>query len=143
MNKYKNKFEICARAVIRHNGRILVCRFLGKKYYFFPGGHIEYGETAVDALKRELREELGVKAKKCAFIGTVENIYREDGEKHHEINLVFDVSVNKIHSQSREDHIDFTFLNKEEFAIEKVLPITLQKCVIKWLKDKKIFGVTQ
>lgn len=143
MNKYKNKFEICVRAVIRHNGRILVCRFLGKKYYFFPGGHIEYGETAVEALKRELREELGVEAKKCAFIGTIENIYGEDGEKHHEINLVFDVSVDGIHNQSREDHIDFAFLDKKEFAKEKVLPIAMQKSVIKWLKDKKIFGATQ
>lgn len=143
MNKYKNKFEICARAVIRRNGKILVCRALGKSHYFFPGGHIEYGETAVDALKIELREELGVEAKKCVFIGTIENIYGEDGEKHHEINLVFDVSVDGTHSQSREDHINFNFLNKKEFTKEKVLPIALQKCVIKWLKDKKIFGVTQ
>lgn len=143
MNKYKHKIEICARAVIGHNGKILVCRALGKNHYFFPGGHIEYGETAANALKRELYEELGVRMNKCVFIGTVENIYKEDGETHHEINLVFDVSVNKIFSQSKEDHIEFIFLNKEEFSNDKVLPRALQKCAIKWLKNKKNFWATQ
>ncbi len=143
MNKYKNKIELCVRAVIRHNGKILVCRALGKNHYFFPGGHIEYGETAVNALKRELYEELGVRIKKCVFIGTVENIYKEDGETHHEINLVFDVSVDKIHAKSKEDHIEFIFLNKKEFASGKILPFVLQKSIIKWLKNKKTFWATQ
>ena len=130
MNKYKNKIELCVRAVIRHNGKILVCRALGKNHYFFPGGHIEYGETAVNALKRELYEELGVRIKKCVFIGTVENIYKEDGETHHEINLVFDVSVDKIHAKSKEDHIEFIFLNKKNSQVGKSCPLSCKRALL-------------
>ena len=74
MANYKNQFEICARAIIRHRGKILVCRAKKSKFYFFPGGHIEYGETATAALKRELKEELGVRLKRASIMGTVENI---------------------------------------------------------------------
>ena len=143
MTDYKNQFEICVRAIIRSGNKILVC--VGKKngIYFFPGGHIEYGETAEAALKRELKEELNIRIKKASFMGTVENIYKEDGQTHHEINLVFDCSVDKIHSQSQEEHIDFTLLNKNEFARIKVLPITLHKNVMKWMKNKKMFWSSQ
>ena len=143
MNICKDQFEICARAVIRHRGKILVCLAKRDNFYFFPGGHIEFGETAKDALKRELAEELGVKLKKCVCIGTVENIYKEDGQKHHEINLVFDCAVDKIHSQSQEEHIDFTLLNKNEFARIKAQPFTLHKKVTKWIKDRKMFWSSQ
>ena len=143
MTDHKNQFEICVRAIIRRGNKILVC--IGKKsgIYFFPGGHIEYGETAEAALKRELKEELNIRLKKASFMGTVENIYKEDGQKHHEINLVFDCAVDKIHSQSQEEHIDFTLLNKNEFARIKVLPITLHKNVMKWMKNKKMFWSSQ
>ena len=44
MNPYKNKFEVSLRAVVENNGKILVCRNKKRGYYFFPGGHLEYGE---------------------------------------------------------------------------------------------------
>ena len=140
-NQYKNQFELCARAVIQNRGRILICWHRLSKYYFLPGGHVDFGEAAESALVRELKEELDIKVKKISFIGLVENIYkdRNDKEKHHEINLVFNVIAEKARDKSKEDHIDFVFFNKKEFQKEKVLPVSLQKSVIKWLKDKKRF----
>ena len=53
-------------AVIRRNDKYLICqRPLHKRHgglWEFPGGKLEPGETYVDAAKRELAEELGVKA---------------------------------------------------------------------------------
>ena len=53
-----------AIALIERAGRILICRrrrdqsHAGK--WEFPGGKVERGEAALDALARELREELGI-----------------------------------------------------------------------------------
>ena len=142
--------EVCVRAVIQSKGRILVCRHKEKKYYFFPGGHVDLGEIAEVALIRELKEELDIKVKGMYFIGIVENVYierrdrhKEHRGKHHEVNLVFGVSVEKVKDKSLEDHIDFIFLDNKAFKKERVLPVTLQKNIIKWLKNKKVFWVSQ
>ncbi|MFD5828673.1 NUDIX domain-containing protein [Lentzea sp. NPDC060358] len=40
-------------------GRLLVVRSRNKKAFYLPGGKIEPDETPVEALRREVREELG------------------------------------------------------------------------------------
>jgi ADP-ribose pyrophosphatase YjhB (NUDIX family) len=135
-------FEICIRAIIQNKGRVLVCFHKKEGIYFFPGGHLEFGESIPDALFREVKEELGIKIKKFFLIGLVDNFY-EEGKKHHEINLVFHVISEKIVSESREGHISFFLFDKEKFKKEKVLPIALQKAILKWQKDKKFFWASQ
>lgn len=41
-------------------GRLLVVRARNKKAFYLPGGKIEPGESPADALRREVREELGI-----------------------------------------------------------------------------------
>lgn len=48
-----------------HDGRVLLGHRSPQKRWYpnvwdFPGGHIEPGEAAHEALRRELREELGI-----------------------------------------------------------------------------------
>jgi len=136
-------FELCIRTIIQNKGKFLVCFHKEKIYYFFPGGHLEFGESIPHALFREVKEELGIKIKKFSLIGLVDNFYEEEGKKHHEINLVFHVIPEKIASESREDHISFFFFDKKKFKKEKVLPIALQKAILKWQKDKKFFWASQ
>jgi 8-oxo-dGTP diphosphatase len=55
---------VVAAAILRADGRFLLQRRpLGKEHgglWEFPGGKIEAGESAKDALVRELKEELGL-----------------------------------------------------------------------------------
>jgi len=50
------------RSLLRWQGRILLIRHEkpGKEYWLLPGGGVNSGESLVDALRRELREELGI-----------------------------------------------------------------------------------
>lgn len=50
------------RALIQRDGNtLLICRNRGgEAYYVFPGGGVEEGENLSGALRREVREELGV-----------------------------------------------------------------------------------
>ena len=45
------------------NGRILGARSKGKDTYYLPGGKREPGESDIDTLVREIKEELSVRIK--------------------------------------------------------------------------------
>lgn len=52
--------RIVAAVTLDENGRLLVVRKRGTTAFMQPGGKIEPGEQPIEALSREVREELGV-----------------------------------------------------------------------------------
>ncbi|MCB9838540.1 MAG: NUDIX domain-containing protein [Phycisphaeraceae bacterium] len=68
-----------------------MCQNLEQGYFYLPGGHVEPGEIAAAAVKRELLEELslGAHVGDCRLMA--EQIFRQGGKARHEINLVFHV----------------------------------------------------
>jgi 8-oxo-dGTP pyrophosphatase MutT (NUDIX family) len=52
--------RIAAAVIVDGNGRVLMVRKRGTAVSMQPGGKIMPGETAVEALQREIAEELGV-----------------------------------------------------------------------------------
>ncbi|TMG77401.1 MAG: Nudix family hydrolase [Betaproteobacteria bacterium] len=61
--------DVAAAVLIRSDGAALLAQRPGDKvysgYWEFPGGKIEPGEPVVEALKREIREELGVEIERA------------------------------------------------------------------------------
>lgn len=62
----------------------------GEPFFRPLGGGIEFGERASDALRREFVEEIGAELCDERFITVLENLFRYDGQQHHELVFVFE-----------------------------------------------------
>lgn len=130
------------RGLLVHGDEIILCRTKGSDWFFLPGGHIEDGESARNALLRELHEEIGVCDYKInSFVGVCENIFKEKNECfQHEINFVFKVDVPQgLDINSNEDHIEFISIPKEDLEKYKILPEQLKEGILEWIGDEKPF----
>lgn len=135
------KIEIIARALILKRNKILLCKTIGDRHYFLPGGHLEFGESARSALSRELKEELGTKSEVGPLIGVSEHIYRAKGRKHHEINLIFKTKVGKIDLKGGEEKLKFYLRDLKEFKKIYFLPKNLKPALILYFKTKNFSGL--
>ena len=69
-----------AIAVVLHEGKVLLARRKKEPdagLWGFPGGHVEWGETAMDAAVRELLEETGVRAEAVEYLSNADVIIRK------------------------------------------------------------------
>ena len=106
--------EIIARGAFIKDGQILCVRQKeGASNIFLPGGHVDHGEAAGDALLRELREVLGLDADLGEFLGVIEHAYTPAGEARvHEINLVFSF---RIDGQSPPESLRISVSNRPDW----------------------------
>lgn len=79
----------CA-GICQHNNKILFHRPETDSDFALPGGGIDFGEAAEEALRREMREELGatIETKQVRFV--IENFFEHNGKKWHEIGIYID-----------------------------------------------------
>ena len=86
-----------AAAVIRDGDRLLVWEdhdpATGDVVCVPLAGGIEFGETGAEAVARELREEIGQAPSAARFVGFLEDIFDWNGQRRHELWLVYDVDL--------------------------------------------------
>ena len=76
-----------------HDGRVLVEQAVGQGFCFLPGGRVEFGESAVAALGREVREELAESATIGRLLIAADNLFELDGSCYQEVNLYFLINL--------------------------------------------------
>lgn len=134
-------FHFRARAVVCKDGNILLTKMKGGDYTFLPGGHIELGEKATDALVREIQEELGEESSVKSFLGAIENSWAREGERHHEINLIFEVTIPGIEAGNnpvaKENHIEFLWEKVDALDNANLLPPSLNSHLARWAQGDK------
>jgi 8-oxo-dGTP pyrophosphatase MutT (NUDIX family) len=87
------KVRATAICLIQHADRLLVTEYHDEvkcnTYYRPLGGAIEFGEYGSETVVRELMEEIDAKVENIRYLGTVENIFISNGQKGHQIMLVY------------------------------------------------------
>lgn len=70
-----------------------------------PGGAIEFGEAAEDAVKREFLEELGQPIRCRRQLCVLENVYLHEGVRGHEVVFAFEAEFMDSSAYSRDRYV--------------------------------------
>lgn len=126
--------ETIARGVCVKDGKVLLCYPKDRSYSYLPGGHIEFGETGREALVREMKEETGLDATAGELLGVVESSFIQKGEKHCEINLIYEMKVRGCEGEkvrSCEDWICFDWVGCDKIGSANLLPPEMKNYCLK------------
>lgn len=142
----KNNIHVLSRAVIIDAGYILLCKTLDltNNFYFLPGGHIEHGESAENALLREIKEETGAEGIIKRLLGCLEHSF-EPGHNsichNHEYNFVFEVESETLKlgkpMPRHEDHIALIWVDFKKIDEIDLRAEPMRTLLPKWLKNEQ------
>lgn len=62
-----------------------------RDYIFVIGGKVSINETLEEAIRREMKEEIGMGVKNATLCAVIENLYGSSSQRVHEINFVYRV----------------------------------------------------
>ena len=85
----KFNYRVCAMMI--SDGRILAMQDERSPYYYLPGGRVEIGETAENAVIREVQEELGITPRIVRPLWLNQAFFTEDVDqlRYHELCIYF------------------------------------------------------
>jgi len=88
------RIRVITICIIRKGDAILVFEgydHVKDQTFFRPlGGGIKFGESSLEALKREFREEINAELKNIHYLATRENIFEVYGEPGHEVIFIYE-----------------------------------------------------
>lgn len=133
-------FNIRVYAIIEHFGKILLIReyYAGENLIKFPGGGLEYGEGIIEALERELKEELNIELKSFTHFYTQEDFLRSKFNLNQQIITIYyrvEVSnIDRIKIIDKQIHeIIWQPINKLK---EIEIPLPIDKLVVDKIVNK-------
>ena len=85
----KFNYRVCAMMI--SDGKILAMRDERSPYYYLPGGRVAMGETAENAVNREVQEELGITPEIVRPLWLNQAFFTEDVDhlQYHELCIYF------------------------------------------------------
>lgn len=132
----KHTIEVIARGIIGHGDAVLLCVNRAGGYSYLPGGHVEFEESATEALIREVAEETGLKMHATRLLLVTEESFYDGKRMRHEVNLVFHVehslgrgAVRRL-VPSREGKIEFRWCRHDELMTVDLRPASIREWLL-------------
>ena len=109
-NQENQKFNYRVCAMIISGNRILAMHDERSPYFYLPGGRVKIGETAEQAVVREIWEELGVTLKIARPLWLNQAFFTEDmdGIRYHELCIYFLMDISNTDLSERSNSFTLT-----------------------------------
>jgi 8-oxo-dGTP pyrophosphatase MutT (NUDIX family) len=121
----KSEFIVQARAcgILFRNSQLLIHRKVGDTIWALPGGRVEPDESSIDAVVRELYEELGCSFSVERLVRVIENNFTHNGRCYFEIGFYFLVRTDsqRIWASAKQffgvdKRLEFKWVDRSEFS---------------------------
>ncbi|APD07127.1 8-oxo-dGTP diphosphatase [Flavobacteriaceae bacterium UJ101] len=137
---YYHNVATAVATIIKNNGRILFSvrnnePMKGK--LDLPGGFVDPGETAEEAVKRELKEELNLDIQHLDFFTTDQNTYFFKGITYRTCDVCYITEIDDTHfSIDPEEIQEIKWLKPDEIKLEDIGFDSLRRVVKKYLDSQ-------
>ncbi len=135
------KFKYRVSAIFIRDNKLLVNKY-DENSYCLPGGYVEIGETSMEAMLRELKEELNLDFDIINFAGVMENFFTNlKGQKTHGLDFYYYVKLKNDNDFQLIDYnrieIDkgnivqhqFSWIELDKLMSSKILPLEIRKII--------------
>lgn len=89
----QGEIRVLALGIIQDGDRIFISQGYDPvkqtTFYRAMGGGVDFGETSLEALKREFQEEIQAELTNIKYLGCQENLFVFNGKQGHEILQIF------------------------------------------------------
>lgn len=137
---YFNPTVAVAVFIERENGDILLIR-RGKEpargKLAPPGGFVDIGETAEDAVRREIREEVGLDLKAVYFLCSAPNRYDYGGVRYPVLDFFFTASVPDGAAPAALEEVEsFQWVNPREIKPDELAFQSMRAAFAQWREGR-------
>lgn len=95
-NNYKFIYRVSALIYNFDESKLLLFYGNDMKHYMLPGGKVKEFEISEDAIKREIKEEIGNNNFKFTFVGVSEELVNKKENKIHIITFIYKCKYNEV-----------------------------------------------
>ncbi|MCX8157829.1 MAG: NUDIX domain-containing protein [Verrucomicrobiae bacterium] len=125
--------------VLDGQGRLLLLRRAhdpGKGRLGLPGGFVNPGESAEEALVRETREETGLAIEALRFVCTAPNVYPYRGVTYHVLDIFFAARAVADSVASAQSEVEgVVWMNPHEVKLDDIAFVSVRQAVAKFKQE--------
>lgn len=97
------KFNFRVGAIIECDNKVLLQKSQNLDFYRLPGGRVKIGESTLEAVQRELEEEIGLKETNYELNHVSENFFNWEGKDVHELYFMYKIRLEPTHPLVQKD----------------------------------------
>ena len=137
---YLNAVLAVAGFIVDDNNRLLLCRRAKeplKGTLDLPGGFVDIGETAEDAIRREVKEELNLHTDSIRYLFSIPNEYLYSGFNVRTLDMFFMIKISDLSTLTAKDDVaQAMFIPFDQININSIGLKSIKIAVEKFLASR-------
>lgn len=132
------KFNYRVGLIIEKNNQIIIESSRVVEFSLIPGGRVKTLESTSQAMKREIKEEMGVDIEESEIVGKglIQSFFKLDNKRYHELFFIYKLTLSNDDTRfdNVSDNLDsetnyYQWINKNTLEENNVLPNALKDII--------------